>query len=360
MMRFAMKISKQLGKMNNLTALVLLLCLTVGASAEGFTPLSTADNALYQLSVRLIDFPDNTFENDMLLDNSTTHQTKSLPGLLSGFPGEDGYPMNRDGVSIAPLFEEAFEVNHLFLTEPLQDGGIWEFDSAQCFAALNGADFTLYRELGTIDTPSATTMDHGQFLPFNTITSGYISACHPANTYDVLGGELPDDDPRNGEPLYAIPANEANHYFGLALDAAFTIPQDALDTQGQDLIASFTADDDLWVYIDDYLILDLGGIHSAIPGSINFSTGTVTYRDEDGKDSTIKLYKLFQQRFMERYPEAHGRDVQDFIEDLFTENSHWQSVFKENTTHTLKLIYLERGAGASNLHIRFNLPVLPK
>lgn len=256
---------------------------------------------------------------------------------------------------MAALFSDAVQVNCLF---PERADGWWLFDSTQCFVTLQRDRFVLYRELGTVEKQnSSTTLDHGQFLPFNTITSDVISDLH-TNTYDALGNELPDDDPRKGERLYAIPANEANHYFGLTLDTAFTFPTQT--DGGEDLIASFTADDDLWVYIDGFLILDLGGIHSAIPGSINFSTGAVTYRGADGKDYTTKLYKLFYNRYKEKYPEARERDVQAFLDDLFTENSHWQQVFKENTTHTIKLIYLERGAGASNLSIKMNLPILEK
>jgi hypothetical protein len=111
--------------------------------------------------------------------------------------------------------------------------------------------------------------------------------------------------------------------------------------------------------VDGILVLDLGGIHSAIPGSINFSTGSVTYRDSDGKDYTTKLYKIFEKRYREQYPEASEREVKDYLNEEFEENSHWQTVFKADTVHTIKLIYLERGAGASNLYIRFNLDILP-
>ena len=327
------------------------------STSAAFHSVLTIDNQDYQLDIKIVDYKDPSPQNDFLLDSSKFHGTKALPGLVSGYLEEDGYPTNQEGISMSILFSEAIPVNHLF-PESVDD--IWEFDSTQCFAALNESDFILYHELGTIDTPYSITLDHGQFLPFNRITPGSISALHPSNEYDALGNELPDDDPRKGEPLYAIPADEANHYFGLMLDAAFTFPASGTDEQGEDLIAYFTADDDLWVYIDGYLVLDLGGVHSAIPGSINFSTGIVTYRAADGKDYTTKLYKRFYHRYKEKYPDARERDVQAFIDSLFTENSHWQTVFKENTTHTIKLIYLERGAGASNLLIKFNLPVLPE
>ena len=325
------------------------------AAAEDFAVLPAIDQTPYRLCISLIDFPTSTPENTFLLDSSGSRGTKTCPGLLSGYLVEDGYPLNQEGESMAALFSDAVQVN-CFLPE--RADGWWLFDSTQCFVTLQRDRFVLYRELGTVEKQnSSTTLDHGQFLPFSTITSDVISDLH-TNTYDALGNELPDDDPRKGERLYAIPANEANHYFGLTLDTAFTFPTQT--DGGEDLIASFTADDDLWVYIDGFLILDLGGIHSAIPGSINFSTGAVTYRGADGKDYTTKLYKLFYNRYKGKYPEARERDVQAFLDDLFTENSHWQQVFKENTTHTIKLIYLERGAGASNLSIKMNLPILEK
>lgn len=336
------------------TLLIVLSCVMMSAMAEDFLIVPTIDSTSYQLTIGLIDFPDNKTENAFLLDSSKGRGIKAFPGLLSGYLGEDGYPANREGTSMATLLFDSFPVNHSFFEHT---DNWWFFDSTQCFATLQGNDFVLYRELGTSDIKKTPTLDHGQFLPFNTITPGVFSDIH-TNTYGALGNELLDDDPRKGEQLYLV--EKPNHYFGLTLDATFLFPTSGTDTHGEDLIASFTADDDLWVYIDGYLILDLGGIHSAIPGSINFSTGSVTYRGADGKDYTTKLYKLFYNRYKEQHPEARERDMQDYINNLFTENSHWQTVFKPDSTHTLKLIYLERGAGASNLSIQMNVPILKK
>lgn len=330
------------------------------SNQSDFHILPTVDLGKYALTLRLIDFDGNRLQNEFLLDSSNSHGTKAYPGLLSGWLDENGNPLNREGESIARLFDGAQEVNHLFLLDPLKTAGVWEFDSTQCFASLQGNGFTVYRQLGTIDAHYSTTMDHGQFLPFNDLTAESISGYHPANERDALNNELPEDDPRKGEALYAIPDETANHYFGLEMEAIFSYPAGGKDEQQQDLIACFSGDDDLWVYIDGCLVLDLGGIHSAIPGSINFTAGTVTYRDSKGKDQTVKLYKVFQQRFRERYPDASEREIQSQLGEIFSENNRWQMVFKDGSVHTMKLFYLERGAGASNLTIRFNLPVLEK
>ena len=256
---------------------------------------------------------------------------------------------------MASLFAEAVSANGLFMKE----GDTWVFDSTQCFASLNGDTFQLWRELGTIDEKNGRTLDHGQFLPFNTLTPGVFSV-HHTNERDALDNELPEDNPRKGEALYLI--EEANHYFGLTAEMTFLYPAEGEGggEESEDRTASFTADDDLWVYIDGMLILDLGGIHSAIPGSVNFSTGTVTYRGKDGKDHTTKLSKLYEQRYREQHPEARSREIQAYLNEVFEENSHWQMVFKGDTVHTIKLIYLERGAGASNLSMRLHLDILPK
>lgn len=344
-----MRIWKRFIKLNILV--LILSCVTIRIMAEGFSIIPTIDNASYQLTISLVDFPNNSSENSFLFD-SAFHGAKAYPSLLSGYLSGDGYPFNKEGISMSTLFSDAIPVNHLFLDN---SDNWWLFDSTQCFATLQGDRFILYHELGTTDKENMTTLDHGQFLPFNDLKPGVFSV-HHANTYDALGFELPDDDLRKGEQLYLV--QNPDHYFGLVLDAAFTFP--AQNDSDEDLVASFTADDDLWVYIDGYLVLDLGGIHSAIHGSINFSTGAVTYRGADGKDCTTKLYKILNNRYKEQYPDARERDVQTFLDGIFTENSHWQRVFKDNTIHTIKLIYLERGAGASNLSIRFNLPILLK
>lgn len=123
--------------------------------------------------------------------------------------------------------------------------------------------------------------------------------------------------------------------FGMNLDAEFYMPKDG-KVNNQDMVFDFTGDDDVWVFIDGVLVLDLGGIHQALDGSINFATGKITY------DRT----------------QSHGNRPATTITQAFTNaGKTWDST--PYKTHHLSFFYLERGDGGSNCKIKFNLPVKP-
>ena len=330
------------------------------SSDEPFHPISTLDHTIYGITIKLADYNGNKEQNEFLHSSSANHGTKTVSGLLTPTLGDDGYPTNTEALSLSTLFSDAIAVNHLFPSEAFLTSSVLDFDSTQCFASLReDGNYVLCQELGTVED-TGISLEHGQFLPFNDLTPGLFSTKHPINATDALNNELPDDDPRKGERLYLIPANAANHYFGLEMEASFTYPSSGLDSYGQEITASFTADDDLWVYIDGVLVLDLGGVHSAVPGEINFTTGKVTYRDADGKDCTVKLSKIFDNRYKDAHPEATENEADAFVNELFEENKNWQMVFKPDSVHTIRLFYFERGAGSSNLHIRMNVPMIKR
>jgi len=130
--------------------------------------------------------------------------------------------------------------------------------------------------------------------------------------------------------------NKDNKYsFGMNLGADFYMPKDG-KVNNQDMVFDFTGDDDVWVFIDGVLVLDLGGIHQALSGSINFATGDITY------DKT----------------QSHGSQPARKIDQAFTDAGRtWDST--PYKTHHLSFFYLERGDGGSNCKIKFNLPVKP-
>lgn len=119
--------------------------------------------------------------------------------------------------------------------------------------------------------------------------------------------------------------NNANDYgFGMRTDIEFNVGKDG-KINGLDQVFNFTGDDDLWVYIDGKLVLDLGGAHKKAEGSINFSTKKVTL--STGTKSVNNVTRNTNFAF----------DNQD-----------------PSKTHTLTMFYMERGMIESNLKFGFN------
>ena len=279
-------------------------------------------------------------------------------------------------------------VNHTFLASTYSETGYFEYDSTQNFAHLvvseddiwygqpmpgggtyGIGDFVVYNQLATSSDSYQNYRNHGQFFPFNDLATkvtvdedGYITDFTPKyayhnsqfNTHDIKGNPLSSLDPRYGEKLYSITNNQStkkdpyiDHYFGMEMDANFMQSENGLDAWGHDLIFEFSGDDDFWLYVDGKLVLDLGGVHSACDGSVNFRTGDVNV---NGRKTNLRA--LYKEAYLEEHPEASDTEVNDYLDGFFKDGG---TVFKDYSGHTMKMFYMERGAGASNLHMRFNL-----
>lgn len=338
--------------------------------ADPPTTVETVDNDEHGISMRMIDF-----QNDIIKEGNTIRDSVQNPffgghafsanatdpdllstNLTNGYPTTTA-KTGQNGRSLSELFDNMTAVNHLFIQSVYNESGYFEYDSTQNFAHLNdNGNFTVYNQLGAIGTSTGDTRTHGQFMPYNNISEQIGYAYDTAgnlitNKTDVLRRELPDSDPRKGEPLYSIPDIDADYFFGMELSASFTQTAKGLDDWGHDIIFEFTGDDDFWLYVDGELVLDLGGIHSAMPGSVNFRTGDVVIN----KTSTT-LYDIFRSNYEARGMTAS--QINQKLNEIFEEkdvNGRTVHVFKDFTNHTMNMFYMERGAGASNLKMRFNL-----
>lgn len=234
--------------------------------------------------------------------------------------------------------------------------------------------FTVYQQIGTPKSGNDSTLfyyQRGNFMPYNPIKDGEF-ADKTLNCYDENGKALNSDDARYREKLYKTQKpewsryplqdgnahTENNYYFGMVVTANF-IQQKNGKYNGQDMVYKFNGDDDMWVFIDGVLVLDLGGVRDAQSGEINFSTGEVKWTNYNSTH-TINEGNL-----------GEGcKDLTKTIKDQFKDTSkenitEWNNngegdTFADYTGHEIKIFYMERGAGASNCKMQFNLPTVPK
>ncbi len=244
---------------------------------------------------------------------------------------------------------ESYGVNHLFLQDRYTIDGTFYYSAFENFATLaddGDRNFTVYNALGSPSNGTAYYFQRGNFMPYNTLDTNHIVNY---NHYSSEGEELGKDDPRYNDPIYGLNGNPDFH-FGMYIWADFYQPQGGQvesndGKESNPMIFEFTGDDDMWVYIDGVLVLDLGGIHDAQSGTINFATGEVRYTDTttgsepDWYNTTIKR----------QYEAADQEDSVDWNGDTFADGSN----------HRIQIFYMERGEGASNLKISFNLKTIP-
>ena len=353
------------------------------------TEVPTVDNNLYGITMKMVDFggktykdgknPETTLQQHNVIGDSTGGAVLTAnTGLLTNSLDANGYPTATiTQASLADLFNSPsnppVEVNHLFLQSILDGSGYFEYDSTQNFATLKkqdntyDTDFHVYQELGSYDGGSSRpSLQHGQFFPYDNIEPGnFCTELNPRNLYTATQVELLEGDPRKNERLYKV--ESPDYYFGMQLEASFVQTPSGHDAWGHDIIYEFTGDDDFWLYVDGELVIDLGGIHSALAGSVNFCTGDVYV---NGTPNT--LYAIFRQNYIDRYKAANngaepsqaeldayliGTAENQYKDGIFEDDGSPQHhmIFKDYTSHTMKIFYMERGAGASNLHMRFNL-----
>lgn len=257
----------------------------------------------------------------------------------------EGYPVTVGGTSLKTLFTGGTNVNHLFLQSSFDADGSYEYSSFKNYAHLeDNGDFTVYDALGTPSEYDRPYFQRSNFMPYNSISASDVST--NKNLYDESGNKLSSSDPAHGKTLYKTQGNP-DYYFGMYVEADFNQPRNGKLTNESDMVYEFNGDDDLWVYVDGVLMLDIGGIHDAHSGSINFATGNITY--DSGLKTTIKA----QFQAANVFPDGSPWDDSK-VSEFFNGNT-----LKDFTEHNFKMFYMERGAGASNLKMKFNLEVIP-
>ena len=290
-------------------------------------------------------WPFSTSAEPYTINNYTGSTATALQGVVKSTLDSNGYPhttgFNNQSSNLSYLFDPKepaggktsyADVNHLFT---LDASGYYRYDSGWGKRDSSGnmrngnyayynpgqgnkGDFIVYDRTFTNsnynDQGSDASNDSVGFFPFD--------------PYDTNNSNVKLD---NHQPHH-------NHHLGLSMSASFMIPE-GKTVNGNDMVFNFSGDDDMWVFIDDVLVLDIGGVHQPVSGSINFTQGTSTIGQAVqavSGQSTIGKSKS--------------------IADIFAAaGKTWDG--SEYSQHTIKCFYLERGGCYSDLSLSFNLPI---
>lgn len=124
----------------------------------------------------------------------------------------------------------------------------------------------------------------------------------------------------NPDHLWVNQNQYLNHHIGMSMEIDFEITENRLTERDQHIVYEFSGDDDLWVFVDDELVLDIGGVHQPLGGKIDFTEGKIYVYNASGTAVTTKTFDV--------------------------------------GAHKLSMFYLERGGCDSNLSLKMNMPLI--
>ena len=285
------------------------------------------------------------YNNNLNEWTSQANKTVTQGGVDSSLLG--GEQSLAAGGTAVPLFNEEFlrgnnsygaalgqVFQNVYFPFVKNEDGYWEFDSFKSeetlrlkndvnhgyFLERTGEDIWAHSGDGAVTS----------FFPFN--DSADQDQYSITNNQNVNKGDVGNDE-----------KTHLNYLFGTRFDIPFTLPEGNVvdDGSGEKVPVTFEfdGDDDAWIFIDGQLVLDLGGIHGSMKGTINFQKKTATI--EAGRTSSGQGTTSMPSR------------------DLNGQATSSKTTFKLDETkkeHTLTMFYMERGRGSSNLKITFNFP----
>lgn len=307
----------------------------------------------------------------------STHGNSAFQGLVSTELTADGSPTIAGTTLIEPHFNEAFltgknkakavlgkvykDVAFPFKQaavfadpskndDPEKEAQYWYFDSnkTSLYLKQDGEDYYLEGDgtnQNSLNRNASNDANSGfGFFPFNQNITQYTQN---------------------------VGANQYNYGFGAKLQFDFTLTDDGNVVVGKDekvpIKFFFSGDDDVWVFIDNKLVLDVGGAHGRVDGLLEFSAAgdknTVTAYVSDAKagqtDGFGITYEEMEKPKTVTFNKANKNDntaTRTFNYQSDKYQNKEQMTLTKNTKHTLTMYYMERGMWESNVAVAFNFP----
>ena len=311
---------------------------------------------------------------DTGLTNTDNNYTKTFQGLVEDKTSDgtkDGLPLLKGTTLVDPHFNKdflqgenafntvlgkvyedvSFPLKKACVFAKTQDGSgnnaindaeYWYFDSNETSLYLkqDSTEGYFLAGSGTKETSRNRGSDNGE-----------------SNTPDKMYGFFPFNQTVGDNDR----APQYNYGFGAKLQFDFTLTEDGQVTVGQSgkkvpIQFFFSGDDDVWVYIDGELVLDVGGAHDRAAGLLEFGKGedgqnTVTSWVSDTKESG-RVYEAQERPKTVKFTNKHSIS-NDYT---FRYKTKDPKPLKKQNTHTLTMYYMERGMWESNMALAFNFP----
>lgn len=313
----------------------------------------------------------DAYKRFMSVNNSTmnvegngTFYTSAFQGLVSSTLGADGEPTIYNTELTEPHFNKAFLTGtndeHAVLGK-VYDDVAFPFTQGTVFEGTNGdaneaiAKYwyfdsdkrSLYlkqdNEDGSYYLEGSTTDDNSRNRGSNNDTYDRDNGC------DRGYGFFPFNQDTKGN------ANRYNYGFGAKLQFQFTLTDDGKVVVGNDdqkvpIRFFFSGDDDVWVFIDGKLALDVGGAHGKASGLLEFG------QTADGKANTVTPYVSSNKAGGETYTTGVDKTVYFNDKQVKFTKQGTTTTLPKGTTHTLTMYYMERGMWESNMAVAYNFP----
>ena len=312
----------------------------------------------------------NSQYNEDSQNNDNNHTYYAYQGLVADTTSTGkatGEPLLKGTGAVEPHFNKEFLLGKNSKNAKLgevYDNVAFPFTKKQIFGEDQGVDYWCFDSKDTtlyLKQNSEQNSDSKYFLQSQ-------SANNRESSKNVSASSNPKD-------LYGyFPFNETakpgvfstyNYGFGTKLQMDFTLTDDgkvetkkADGTKGRTSIKFFfSGDDDVWVFIDGKLALDVGGAHGEVSGLLEFG-------EADGKNNSVTAYVSRVKTGGTSDKDKDEKNVKSAVKTV-TYNGEPISFYAQGTTlndlgkgqkHTLTMYYMERGMWESNMAVAFNFP----